>query len=260
MKHLTTFSLACAALVMSLPAAAAIQTRAVDYDVDGVSHVGYMAWDDATDDKRPGVLVVPEWWGLNDYAKERARQLAQAGYVAFAADMYGNGKTTKEASQASEWSSAAKPELRNLTKAALNVLEDSDHVDADHLGAIGFCFGGTSVLQLAYSGAPVDGVVSMHGHMPTPAADDDINAAILILSGKADPMVPMADIHNLENSLEQRKDLDWKVTLFPNAEHAFTNPDADSYGIEGVSYNEKAAKAAWNQTKAFLAEHLESGS
>jgi len=103
-------------------------------------------------------------------------------------------------------------------------------------------------------------VVSLHGHMPTPAADDTINAAILILSGKADPMVPMDDIHNLENSLEQRQDLDWKVTLFPNAEHAFTNPNADSYGIEGVSYNEKAAKAAWSQTKAFLAAHLKSDS
>ncbi|MES1923693.1 dienelactone hydrolase family protein [Salinisphaera sp. T31B1] len=244
------------ALTSALPASAAIHTEAVDYSVDGVPHIGYLAYDDASQDPRPGVLVVPEWWGLNDYAKQRARQLAEAGYVAFAADMYGNRRTTDQPDEAARWSQAAKPQLRNLGRAALDVLAARAQVDADHLGAIGFCFGGTSVLELAYSGAPLDAVVSLHGHLPPPGDDDTPGAAILVLHGAADPMVPLADVSRFAQALNARPGLDWRLTMYGHAEHAFTNPAADAYGIEGVAYDETAARRAWAATQGFLDDTL----
>lgn len=245
--------------LLALPATAGIQTRSVEYEVGGTTHVGYLAYDDSDDTARPGVLVVPEWWGLNDYAKQRARELAAAGYVAFAADMYGNGKTTQDPQQASSWSTEAKSNLRGLGQAALDQLAAAPRVDDAHLGAIGFCFGGTSVLELAYSGAPVDAVVSLHGHLPPPASSDEVDASILVLHGAADPMVKMADVTRLAEALDARDNLDWHLAMYGHAKHAFTNPAADSYGIDGVAYDEAAATRAWSHTQTFLAEKLAVG-
>jgi len=239
------------------PAAATVHSQTVEYQVGDTTHVGYMAYDDAAVGKRPGVLVVPEWWGLNDYARMRARQLAKAGYVAFAADMYGQGRTTRKPEQAKRWSGAAKGNLRRLTRAAMTQLETFERVDDNELAAIGFCFGGTSVLELAYSGVDMNAAVSLHGHLPTPADDDRINASILVLGGAADPFVPMKHVARLTAAYETRPQLDWHLALFGHAEHAFTNPDADDSGIDGVSYNAQAAKRAWAHTLQFLAERLE---
>lgn len=252
-----TLILLCLLSTAAWPAAATVHDQTVDYNVDGTTHIGYMAYDDTLKGKRPGVLVVPEWWGLNDYARERARQLARRGYVAFAADMYGQGRTTRDPEQASRWAKAAEGNLRGLTRAALTQLKSFKRVDANELAAIGFCFGGTSVLELAYSGAPLDAAVSLHGDLPVPDDTDNIDAAILILAGAADPFVPMTAIDQLTSAYEKRPQLDWHLTLFGHAQHAFTNPAADDYGIDGVRYNKTAARRAWAHTLTFLAERLE---
>lgn len=241
---------------LALPAAAAVKTQNVDYQIDGQRHIGYLAYDDAANAARPGVLVVPEWWGLNDYAKRRARQLAEAGYVAFAADMYGDGKTTDDPKQAGAWAKAAQPKLRALGKAALAQLADVPQSDARRLAAIGFCFGGTSVIELGYSDATLDAIVSLHGHLPLPGDDDRIRTSILILHGAADPSVPLKDVTALADVLNARESVDWHLVMYGHAEHAFTNPNADSYGMDGVSYNPAAARRAWAKTLDFLHERL----
>lgn len=253
---MTRILLWLALCALTLPASAAIRTATVRYVIEGTPHIGYLAYDDDLTGTRPGVLVVPEWWGLNDYARERTRELAAAGYVAFAADMYGGGRTTRDKNEAAEWSKAASLRLRELTRSAFDQLAHSPRVDPARLGAIGFCFGGTSVLELAYSGADVKAVVSLHGHLTRPAKDDLIHASILVLQGTADPMAPMADINALVQSYEARPRLDWSLSLYGHAQHAFTNPAADSYGIQGVAYNATAARRAWSQTRRFLAERL----
>lgn len=253
MRFLTALMLC----TLTLPAAAAIHTESVDYVVAGERHIGYLAYDDSAGDAaRPGVLVVPEWWGLNDYAKERARQLAEAGYVAFAADMYGDGQTTDDPEQAAAWAKAAQPKLRELGKAALATLAKAPQSDANALAAIGFCFGGTSVIELAYSDAKLEAVVSLHGNLPTPGDDDTIRTSILVLHGAADPFVPLADVTGLAEALNAREAVDWHLIMYGHAEHAFTNPNADSYDMEGVAYNPAAARRAWDATLSFLHERL----
>lgn len=242
--------------LLSVPGIAAVHTESVQYTIGDTTHIGYLAYDDADAAPRPGVLVVPEWWGLNDYAKQRARQLAEAGYVAFAADMYGQGKTTDDPAEAGAWSKAAKTDLRGLGEAALKQLAENERVDPEHLGAVGFCFGGTSVLELAYAGAPVDAVVSLHGNLPTPAPGDEIGASILVLHGAADPLVPLADVTQLAQSLDARDGVDWHLSMYGGARHAFTNPSANDYGIDGVAYDAQAAERAWAHTRTFLAEQL----
>ena len=149
---------------------AAVKSEAVHYEYDGTKLTGYLYYDDALKEKRPGVMVVHEWWGLNDYAKKRAEMLAELGYVALAADMYGDGKVTDKPEQAKEWMSEITADVdtwRGTAKAGLEQLKKSDKVDASELAAIGYCFGGGTILQLAYSGADIKGVVSFHGALPS---------------------------------------------------------------------------------------------
>ncbi|MES1943033.1 dienelactone hydrolase-like enzyme [Salinisphaera sp. PC39] len=240
-------------------AGAAVTTETVRYEIDGTEHIGYLAYDDSVDGPRPGVLVIHEWWGLNDYAKRRARELAGLGYVAFAADMYGGGRTTGDPEQAGAWSDAAKPHLRERAGAALARLAETPRVDAGRLAAIGFCFGGTTVLQLAYSGADLDAAVSFHGHLPTPAEDDEIGASILVLHGAADPYVPPADVTAWEKAMNARAGLDWHLTAYGHAEHAFTNQGADEHGLDGVAYDATAARRAWAHMRVFLEQTLDAG-
>jgi dienelactone hydrolase len=160
---------------------------------------GFLAYDDSLKSKRPGVLVVHEWWGLNDFARERALKLAGLGYVALAADMYGGGATTRDREEAGKLAGALlkNPDLlRARAQAALKVLAADPRVDPNRLAAIGFCFGGTTVLELAYSGADLAGVVSFHGGLPRPQPGDlkGLKAKILVLHGADDPLVPAADL------------------------------------------------------------------
>lgn len=241
---------------------AGIVTKTVDYEQGGVSLKGYLAYDDTktSGGKLPGVLVIPEWWGLNDFTKKRAQQLAELGYVAFGVDMYGQGETTENKDRASQQASQfyGKPLMAERAQAALDQLVKSGLVDKSKLAAIGFCFGGSTAEALAYSGAPVVGIVSFHGGpVPAPASvTGKVKTKFLLLNGAADPMVSSDAKAGLEKSLHDAK-IDFQTVEYPGALHAYTNPDADrlaaANGLVGkIGYNEAAAHGSWEQMKTFL--------
>jgi len=240
-------------------AQAKVVTKSVAYEQGGQKLEGYLAYDDAKSGARPGVLVVPEWWGLNDYVKSRARQLAQMGYVAFAADMYGNAKVTRDPKQAEEWSSAVDNGglMAPRSKAALEVLKEQPQTDKSKLAAIGFCFGGSTVLQLAYSGEPLAATVTFHGGLMPPKEDQlaKIKSPILILHGAEDGFVKPETIDQVRASLDKAK-VDWYMVTYANAVHAFSNPDANSFKIPGIGYNEKAARRSWAEMQDFFKEQF----
>lgn len=235
---------------------AKVVTKRVDYRHGDTTMHGYLAYDDHSDAVRPGVLVIHEWWGLNDYAKERARQLAELGYVALAADMYGSGTiaTTREEAGKLAGSLRGKPALRERARAALNTLVSSPLVDG-RVAAIGFCFGGTAALELAYSGAPLAGVVSFHGGLTTPKPEDagKIKAKLLVLHGAADPRVTPAQVASWEKAMDQAH-VDWQLIKYSGAVHAFTNPAAGSDSKRGVAYQEAAARRSWQHMQQFFRE------
>ena len=241
----------------SAVAQAAVQGREVSYEADGTTLKGYLAYDDAIKGKRPGVLVVHEWWGLNDFAKDRAEKLAGLGYVALAADMYGNGRTTTDREEAAKLAALRETPalLRARAQAALKVLADDPRVDPKRLAAIGFCFGGTTVLELAYSGADLAGVVSFHGGLPKTAPDDlkRIKAAILVLHGADDPHVSAADLNAFEQAMRQAG-ADWQIVFFGGAVHGFTNPAAGNNKSSGVAYDAPAARRSWQYVQDFFRE------
>lgn len=246
-------------LVLSLctvSAQAALVTKTLEYTVDGETFRGYLAYDDSRLERRPGVLVLPEWWGVNDYVKLRAEQLADMGYVAFVADMYGKGRNTTDPKQAGAWAGEVRgtPKMVQRAAAALKVLAAHQLTDAASLAAIGFCFGGTGVLELAFSGAGLAGVVSFHGTLPTPPAERDrIKAKVLVLHGAEDPFVKPEQLQNFIAGMG-RTGADWHMVIYGDAVHAFTNPAADQAGIKGVAYNEVAAERAWNDMQDFFAD------
>ncbi|MGZ5100729.1 MAG: dienelactone hydrolase family protein [Usitatibacter sp.] len=237
-------------------AEAKVVTKTIPYQHEGKTMQGFLAYDDAKAGPRPGILVINEWWGLNDYAKSRTRQLAEMGYVAFAADMYGDGKTTRDPKEAQAWSSAAGSQpgaLAAASKAGLDVLSKQPQANASELAAIGFCFGGTTVLQLAYAGTPLKGAVTFHGGLVVPdeAQAAKIRTPILVLHGAEDTFIKPETIAGLQKSLDAAK-VDWYMVTYAQAVHAFTNPDADSFKIPGIGYNEKAAKRSWDEMKRFF--------
>lgn len=240
-----------------------IKTRTIEYEHNGVTFRGYLAQpastgdDDDNDDDRPGILVIHEWWGLNDFARKQTRRLAELGYVAFAADMYGEGRTTDDPQQAGQWAGRVQGNrelLRDQADAALEVLEDIDNVDDDRLGVIGFCFGGTVAVELGYDEDDVDAVVSFHGNpMPALEDDDDIEASFLILHGTADTLVPEARLKAFASALD-RRNAQHRIIRYDGAKHAFMNPAADDLAMEGVGYDAQAARQAWADMQAFFNE------
>ncbi|MGE3777739.1 MAG: dienelactone hydrolase family protein, partial [Pirellulaceae bacterium] len=187
--------LACLAIGTAARLDAAVQHQTIKYQVGDLECVGYLAWDDAVSGPRPGVLVVHEWWGLNDYARQRTEQLAQLGFLAFAADMYGAGKTVKHPQEAGQMAATVRSNVADWQKravAALDVLKQHALCDAQRLGAIGYCFGGSTVLQLAMTGADLDAVATFHGALPTPTVEDarQIKATLLICHGAQDSFIP----------------------------------------------------------------------
>ena len=240
---------------------AKVVTRPVHYEQAGVSLEGVLAYDDAAKSARPGVLVVPEWWGLNDFAKDRARALAELGYVAFAIDMYGAGLVTTDPKQAGELAGQfyGKPLMAERARAGLDQLLNTWLVDPRRVAAIGFCFGGSVCQALAYSGAPLAGIVSFHGGpVPVPAgAAANIKAKFLICHGALDPFVKPDALDEFKKSLDQAQ-VDYQFVSYAGAVHAFTNPDADkireSTGLNGIGYNEPAARRSWRHMKLFFGE------
>lgn len=255
MKKTSMLAIASLSLLAS-NVMAAVKSEAVQYESNGAKLTGYLYYDDAKTDKRPGVMVVHEWWGLNDYAKKRAEMLAELGYVAFAADMYGDGKVTDKPAQAKEWMTETTSDVeawRATALAGLEQLKKSDKVDSTKLAAVGYCFGGGTILQMAYSGVKLNGIVSFHGSLPSAPDGTEINTKVLAFHGNADSMVPPATVTKFEEQME-KSGADWQFVAFGGARHAFTNPDAGKYGVENLKYDEKADKRSWAGMQAFFDE------
>jgi dienelactone hydrolase len=241
-----------------LTSRAAIHTETVEYKQGDAALDGVLVYDDAIQGKRPGVLIVHQWQGITDYEKMRAKMLAQLGYVAFCADIYGKGirpKTIQEAgAQAGKYRSD-RTLLRARVNAALDVLKKNELVDTTRVAAIGYCFGGTTAIELARSGADIAGVVSFHGGLdsPTPADGKNIKCKILALAGADDPFQKPEDLTAFETEMRDAK-VDWQITFYGGAVHAFTQPDVNKDNLPGAKYNERADKRSWEAMKQFFAE------
>jgi dienelactone hydrolase len=235
----------------------AIHTEIVDYKQGDTTLEGFLAYDDSISGKRPGVLVVHQWFGLTDYEKRRATMLAQLGYVAFCADIYGKDSRPKNVQEAGAQAGKYKSDrtlLRARVNAALDVLKKNELVDTSRVAAIGYCFGGTTVLELARSGADLNGVVSFHGGLdsPTPADGKNIKCKVLALAGADDPFQKPDDLTAFESEMRDNK-VDWQIVFYGGAVHAFTQPDP-GFVNTGAKYNEKADKRSWEAMKTFFAE------
>jgi dienelactone hydrolase len=235
----------------------AIHTETVDYKQGDATLEGVLVYDDANKDKRPGILVVHQWFGLTDYEKRRATQLAQLGYVAFCADIYGKDSRPKNVSEAGAQAGKYKSDralLRARVNAGLDELKKNQFVDTSHVAAIGYCFGGTTVMELARSGADLNGVVSFHGGLdsPTPSDGKNIKCKVLALAGADDPFQKPDDLTAFESEMRDNK-VDWQIVFYGGAVHAFTQPDP-GFVNAGAKYNEKADKRSWEAMKTFFAE------
>lgn len=244
---------------VTMSAGAAVQTKEVNYSGGGVNMKGLIAWDDAIKGKRPGVLVVHEWWGHTDYARSRARQLAEMGYVAMAVDMYGDGKTAAHPDNAMAFMQEATKDTGQTSARFLEaekVLKKQKFTDSSRIAAIGYCFGGAVVLNMARRGADLKGVASFHGALGawSPAAPGAVRAKMLVLNGADDGMVPAAAVTKFEDEMKAAG-ADFRVINYPGAKHSFTNPGADAYAKQfgmPVAYNAEADKASWAELDAFL--------
>ena len=242
--------------VLSSQVFSKLHVETIKYQDGKTSLQGYLYWEDSFEGKRPGVMVVHEWWGLNDYAKLRAEMLAELGYVAFAADMYGDNRVTRHAKNAKAWKQQITSNIDAWQRRAnlgLEQLRKSENVDSNKLAAIGYCFGGATVMQMAYSGAPLKGVASFHGSLPPPTAEQakNIKSRILIAHGDADGFIPEERIKTFKKALADAG-ADWEMDIYGGAQHGFTNPYADGYGIKGLGYHEQADGSSWMRLLRFL--------
>lgn len=238
---------------------AEIKTETVEYRDGDTVLEGYIAYDSKLAAKRPGILVVPDWLGVGANVKKTAEKLAAMGYTAMAADIYGKGirPDQKSASEVAGKYKSDRPLMRRRAQAGLDYLAKHKTVDAKKLAATGYCFGGTTVLELARSGAPVKGVVSFHGGLETPSPKDasNIKGKVLALHGADDPYVPAAEVAAFENEMRSAK-VDWELVKYANAVHSFTIKDAGTDNSKGAAYNAQADKRSWEAMKDFLQEIL----
>jgi dienelactone hydrolase len=240
-------------------AQAAIKGDVVEYKAGDTVLRGYLVYDDAVTGKRPGVLVVHEWWGHNKHARNSARKLAEAGYVALALDMYGDGKQANHPDQAGKFSGEVGknlPLMKSRFEAGMKLLEKQSRVDARRLAAIGYCFGGSVVLEMARAGENLRGVASFHGGLATehPAQRGKVKARVLVMNGAEDPFVPAEQIVAFKKEMENAK-VDYKFVNYPGAKHAFTNPDADANAAKfemPLAYNARADQESWAELQLFL--------
>ena len=257
MKHIIAISLLFT--LSTLPVWAEVTGKEVSYRAGDTFLKGYLAVDTAKSGPRPGILVVHEWWGHNDYARKRARMLAELGYTALAVDMYGNGKTADHPEDAGKFSGEVRknmPAAKARFLAAMALLKAESSTNPDKIAAIGYCFGGSVVLEMARMGIDLDGVASFHGNpgTATPAKKGDIKGKVLVLNGAADPFVKTESIDSFKKEM-RAAGVDFKFINYPGAKHSFTNPDADSYGKRfnlPLQYNEKADHQSWTEMQAFF--------
>jgi dienelactone hydrolase len=264
MKNLI-FGLIMIAMVMAVvgPATAAhkIEGKPVEYTAGGVTLKGYLAYDEHVKSKRPGVLVVHEWWGQNEYVRKRARMLAELGYTALALDMYGEGKMAGHPDEAGKFASEVMknfPVAKERFLAALEFLKKQPTVDPDRIAAIGYCFGGGVVLNMARQGVDLRGVASFHGSLAVVKPDQPtpIKAAVRVYNGADDKFSTPEQIEALKKEMADQK-VSFKLVNYPGAVHSFTNPDATELGKKfnmPIAYNKAADKASWKDLQGFLKE------
>lgn len=255
-KFLLMMSLAC---LSSAVAQAAVIGKEVSYTANGTTMKGYIAYDDAFKGKRPAVLVVHEWWGHNDYVRHRADMLAQQGYTALAVDMYGDGKLAAHPDDAGKFATEVSknmPMAKARFEAGMKLLRKQKTVDAHQLAAIGYCFGGGVVLNMARAGEPLKAVVSFHGSLSTdtPVVAGQIKARIVSFTGEDDVMITADKVAAFKQEMSDAK-ADFRVVTYPSVQHSFTNPDADELGKKfnlPLAYNADADKDSWQQATVFL--------
>lgn len=250
MKFFTTLLLALA--LAGTAWAERITTEEITYRANGTELKGFIAYDAQLQGQRPGVLVVHEWWGHNEYVRERARMLAELGYTAFALDMYGDGKTADHPDDAGKFAGQLRENFelsRTRFEAALGRLKEHRTVDPEQVAAIGYCFGGGVVLEMARAGVDLDAVVSFHGTLAAsrPAEKGTLTAAVLAATGGQDPMVPPEQVTAFEREMQQAG-ADYELIVFPEATHSFTNPRATEVGKKfglPLAYDEEADRKSW---------------
>ena len=246
-----------AVLLSGMNSYGALHTEAIEYKQGDTTCEGYLAYDDAVKGTRPGVLVVHDWLGCDSYAKMRADMLAKLGYVAFAADIYGKGVRPSGPPEAMAQVTKYKGDralLRARVNAALDALKKQPQCDTKRVAAIGYCFGGTTVLELARSGADIAGIVTFHGGLDTPTRDaKNIKCKVLICHGADDPYVPAADVTALQDEL-RAAGVDWQMIYYSGAVHSFTRQSSGNDNSKGAAYNEKADKRSWEAMKEFFGE------
>ncbi|MGZ9148178.1 MAG: dienelactone hydrolase family protein [Candidatus Deferrimicrobiaceae bacterium] len=238
-----------------------IRGEPVEYSAGGTTMKGYLAYDDGHSGKRPGILVVHEWWGHDEYARSRARMLAELGYVALAVDMYGEGKRAQHPDDAAKFSGEIGKNMdlgRERFLAARKVLQEYRFTDPKRIGAIGYCFGGGVVLQMARDGMDLGGVASFHGELTTtnPAKPDAVKARVLVLTGADDKFIPPGQVEDFQKEMKSAR-ADFRVVSYPGALHSFTNPDADDYAKKfnlPLGYNADADAKSWAEMHKFFKE------
>ncbi|SEH07135.1 dienelactone hydrolase family protein [Candidatus Venteria ishoeyi] len=248
-----------ALLCSTAPVMAEIKGEAVAYQSDGVTLKGYLAYDDSITGKRPGVLVVHEWWGHNEYARKRARMLAELGYTALAIDMYGDGKTADHPDNAKAFMMEVLNNIeagRARFMAAKTALETHSSVNKDKLAAVGYCFGGGTALAMMRMGVELDGVASFHGSLGTDISVEKgtIATRVAVFTGGKDPMIPAKQVKAFEAEMKEAE-IDYQLVVYPEAKHSFTNPDADKFGKKfkmPLAYDENADKDSWQKLQVFL--------
>jgi dienelactone hydrolase len=238
--------------------------KEVEYNADGMVMKGFLVYDGNIAGKRPAVLVVHEWWGNNEYSKNRARMLAELGYTAFALDMYGNGKqvtTPDEAGKTSSEISGNVQLVQSRFMAAYNLLKEQPTTDPDKMAAIGYCFGGGIVLQMARLGTDLKVIASFHGFPQTtiPAKPNKVKAFVLFCNGAADPFIKKEDLVAFKEEMDSAG-VKYEFKNYPDAVHAFTNPAATENGKKfniPIAYNEQADKKSWEDMKAVFNKYLD---
>lgn len=252
-------SLLLLSFFIAYSANAKVVTKEIDYKEGTTTMKGMVAFDDSIKGKRPGVLIVHEWWGHNKHARDKAKMLAGEGYVAFAVDMYGGGKTADHPDTAGKFSSAVAsnmPLAKARFEAAMNTLKGQANVEKDKIAAMGYCFGGGIVLNMARQGVDLKGVTSFHGSIATknPAKKGDIKASIRVFNGAVDPFVKAEQIAALKKEMKNAG-VDFEFVNYPGAKHSFTNPAANEIGKKfnlPLEYNAKADKDSWQKNLEFL--------
>lgn len=249
--------------LLAAPASAAVVGQDVGYKAGETAMRGFLAYDDAIKTPRSGVLVVPEWWGVNDYARKRARMLAAEGYVALVVDMYGNGRTADNPKDAGGLAGSVNknpPLALARFQAAEKFLNSQPNVKKGDIAALGYCFGGGIVLNMARAGLPLKSVVSYHGVLATDVSvkPGDIKAKLRVFHGEADPIVPPAQVEAFKVEMDHAG-ADYMFVAYPGVKHTFTNREADSYATQfnlPLKYDPEADKDSWTRTLEFLKSTL----